>query len=430
MLTLIMIAMALIFGGIVAAKAGNGKGLLRFPFLFAGTWTLYVTPKLYSLATAPGQLAEHYRETGVTGLMATQGLLCLIAGQTSYFCTRPAQIAAAPLTLDQPGLARLNRVAFLLGILSIGALTALVARAGGPHAFFVRANYYALELRGLNVYLIFLARLCFPAVAILLVSLSIQRQKRIVIIIAALCIYPALNSALLFRRIDSAWLMTFLGYYLIIIQGKRFGRLAAAGLSAVAVVVVIAFPLMRHELKMGNDPLDGIASIWEIGESTTAPLSPRTEAAASAARFERSNQSGGFGLGSLLWDSLVIQYVPASIVGRDVKDGLQIRPRSSNGYQNEFWDSESLNYLAPMGVTQAYEEFGYLGFLFFAALGFLYAAIDRRFGHSIRARFLHIVMIPVLLHSVANDIHTLFPRLLLFGVIARLLPAGRTAHRD
>jgi hypothetical protein len=99
-----------------------------------------------------------------------------------------------------------------------------------------------------------------------------------------------------------------------------------------------------------------------------------------------TEETGDYEFGAGYWNQIVFRFVPAQFLGRDFKDSLMI-----GGEQRDMSDFvyDVLGFQLPVGLTvtgmgDSFNEFGYLGCLFFAAVGYvfktLWAAANRPNG--------------------------------------------------
>ena len=81
-------------------------------------------------------------------------------------------------------------------------------------------------------------------------------------------------------------------------------------------------------------------------------------------------QTNSYGLGGGWWDSIIFSFIPAQILGNGFKQSLQFNLSGGDIYQLYGYSipSGSTN----TGVADSFMEFGYLGFLFFALVGYLF----------------------------------------------------------
>ncbi|ACK73852.1 hypothetical protein PCC7424_5789 (plasmid) [Gloeothece citriformis PCC 7424] len=87
--------------------------------------------------------------------------------------------------------------------------------------------------------------------------------------------------------------------------------------------------------------------------------------------MDAAEKTGLYGYGTGYWDSIIFQYVPGQIVGYDLKESLQFNLIKPETLENLY------GYVIPTGSTttgvgDSFIEFGYLGCLCFALIGYLF----------------------------------------------------------
>jgi len=92
--------------------------------------------------------------------------------------------------------------------------------------------------------------------------------------------------------------------------------------------------------------------------------------------IEATSRSGDYAYGAGYWNHLVFRYVPAQLLGEGFKESLMIR-RSGEGQEREF---ATMDYTNPIGSTvtgmgDSFQQFGYGGCLFFAALAVFFRSL-------------------------------------------------------
>lgn len=80
-----------------------------------------------------------------------------------------------------------------------------------------------------------------------------------------------------------------------------------------------------------------------------------------------------FNFGLFLWDDIVTWYFPSFIFGKDGKKALMMA-----GEEDSYIESVTHNVSTETGYYQAFSAFGYLGFIMFYALGYLFGYIWKR----------------------------------------------------
>ena len=131
-------------------------------------------------------------------------------------------------------------------------------------------------------------------------------------------------------------------------------------------------------------------------------------------------------LGSMLWDRFIHQWVPAQIVGADLKASLMVSTLTS--IYDEIAATSSFRFhigTTATGIGATFQELGYLGALFFLVLGFMTGQLFRRARRGdVWDQSLYLVLLPLVMISITHTHSTLFvsaPIYLLFWAAFRFL---------
>ncbi|HEX4413389.1 MAG TPA: hypothetical protein VH107_07145, partial [Lacipirellulaceae bacterium] len=216
-------------------------------------------------------------------------------------------------------------------------------------------------------------------------------------------IYPGLSIALshaLRTRSQSAWVVTFIAGVLPCVAIVFFGRREEAALFAMTIGLTLFFQRRRvvprvailgalvgatllipgtsqyrAAMNTGDysrlEKFDFIDNFWQFLNKAQI-----LELRNAAMIIEATEASGSFGFGSAYWDQMVFRFVPAQIVGRDVKEGIMFHP-PKRGVELGILQSR---YQRPMGTTltgvgDSFHEFWYFGALFFAILAVVFKSL-------------------------------------------------------
>jgi hypothetical protein len=121
--------------------------------------------------------------------------------------------------------------------------------------------------------------------------------------------------------------------------------------------------------------------------------------------IEATRQSGAYEWGAGYWNHVIFRYVPAQILGQEFKEGLKLKTRV------ELVERELgiLGYANPVGSTvtglgDSFQQFGYFGCLFFAALGVFFQWLWRSAipETAILPRLLYILVCPSAMRAVTH----------------------------
>ena len=390
------------------------KRILEFPFIFVGTWTFFVFPRLWLAEISENNLAEFYRKEGIFIEMVLFASGCIAAGLLGYmFVTKPKRHRAIDLSLRDVMLVR--HYSIFLTIVSWSAVALLAGFAGGFSSFFLEQASYKITWEGLPVYLIFVARFIYVPIFLLAFLYFRYRYSGDLILLIVSCVYPILNIVLLFRRSELVFLGMALAYPAIV-YGKIYVtpvRVFAAVLGIFSAVLV--FPVLRgtssEHIEIGTSTL--LSAVEE-----NFVFKPNSEIAVAAFRFFRVRESGDLQWGSIIPDAIVKQFVPAGLVGKEFKNRLLFNNTFANDLDGFWYSGKDFFYITPMGFSQAYEQFAFGGTFIFFVIGGLGAVLFKKQHRGLGYSMLYALMIPPLVVSVSNDLQVLITRLITYWLLA------------
>lgn len=120
-------------------------------------------------------------------------------------------------------------------------------------------------------------------------------------------------------------------------------------------------------------------NVWEnYKESYYAPSLVHGMDLGNGALFiKHTKENYAYNFGLFLWDDIVTWYFPSFIFGKDGKQSLMMA-----GEEDAYIESITHNVSTETGYYQAFSAFGYLGFIMFYALGYLFGYVWKRTRES------------------------------------------------
>jgi hypothetical protein len=154
--------------------------------------------------------------------------------------------------------------------------------------------------------------------------------------------------------------------------------------------------------------------------------------------MEATRLSDGYEYGAGYWDQLVFRFVPAQILGKGFKDGLMFKSsdeRVENELSNLGYDLSSGSTIT--GMADSFQQFGWFGCLFFAAIGLLFKALFRatQQSNAVFAQLFYILIATSAMRAVTHQTIDFLPGLLYYIVFLGLLylyaraPVARAGKR-
>ena len=224
----------------------------------------------------------------------------------------------------------------------------------------------------------FFTGIIFPAMAIFL-RLALRERSLLGWALFALSMIPPLQSVILAGRRE-ATAQVFLTIGLVLFFERRITppRILVP-LVAVAAMLIIPATGTYRSIASGKEwenlkQLNLFENFREF-VNTESILELRN----AAMLIDTTAKRRDYGLGAAYWDEMVWRFVPAQIVGKDLKDFLMIAKdaREDKKVQQEVGQS---GYMVPVGSTltgmgDSFTQFGYLGAGVFALIAVLFRTL-------------------------------------------------------
>jgi hypothetical protein len=386
---------ALVAWGVLA----KGR-LYTFPFLAGGTFAGFVLPQLIGLFSD---------KTLPEGALPKTILMCILCQGMCYAgwacCRRPMRILNWPFS-------RVRLVAAGAAYVVIGAY------------FFVVISRLPKELTsnsnwtGLPVMYLFFAGVLSYGFAIALVLFARERARPALLISLFGSLFY-LDRILLAARRGAA-----IELGLVVLCALWFGRRVAVPRWTMPVAVLLGSLLMfsandYRQILVGDRVYrtilrdEGPATKWE--EFADVPFLQNLlivlteggfELRNTVYRMEAADRMVHFDWGLFHWNRVVFNFVPAQLVGRELKDALTV-PLGNDAHN-------VLGYDVPLGstdtgITDCFLSFWYFGCLKFFVIAYVLRAIYRAAeAGAFAAQVLYTLLITSALHTVTHDTQWFF----------------------
>lgn len=398
----------------------------KLPFVFSAVHVLYVFPKVLALVVSDTPAADYFRANGVTFTVAYMALLSYLATIIAYYALAPRSEIAYGIDNLASFRRRLSRFSIVVGFLGLLGFLGLMVRTGGVQNYFFNVAFYQLELSGVNVWLIFISRFIYPAIAAMALIAAVRPTRWTLSLLALFAVFPIMNVVFLFRRSDLLFL-GFIGISALTISGRlRINRMVMVSAIGFGALLITLFPFLRQESISAVTGWDYGTYNMTIQEriAQSFEVNDDDEIVRAASIIDYTYNWGEYEYGTFIWDSLVNQFVPATLVGAQTKSALLIGRASEIDLSRGYFDVQSHFYVAPMGFAQAYQQLGPFGWVIFAALGALVARVERKSWKASNRIFL-MVAIPIVCLAASNDLSSIPSRLVTFWILTRFLGQAR-----
>ena len=334
--------------------------IFEYPYFMAGVFAVFIVPQAYSLMLFPGGV----RASSVEDVLLVT-CLCLGAGILGYqapIYSRGFQFLIRPL--DPNRLFHFGLGMILVGTLSYLLIPAEEARFGSRGG-----------LTGVVVIYLFFVGLAPPGFA---VCLLLFRQKATFMrglavamgtVIPGMAIYAGRREAAVTFGLTLALTRYFT-------TGKPLPRVAVFGALLFAMFAIPATGAYRSLVKEGKAEQVTKLDLYQIF-NTFVQQESVLELRNAAAIIDATQMSGHYNWGSSYWNQLVFRFVPAQIVGMDLKNGLML---GRGSVQQIYRGDERLKFeISPgstnTGMADTFEEFGWLGCMFFFFLAMIFRTV-------------------------------------------------------
>jgi hypothetical protein len=269
----------------------------------------------------------------------------------------------------------------------------------------------------------FFAGLIYPAFAICLSTALRKQTYGAWASVAFAAIQPIMSAFYAGRRETTALCVLTVALTLFYTYGLRPARLVIIGMILFAMLAIPATGTYRGFAAQRD--WEGVRQMNLVGNFETYLTSESIlELRNAALLIESTKESGDYEYGGGYWDALVFRFVPAQIIGKKFKEDLMFEPPEERAER----ELSRLAYDIPVGSTMtgmgdSFQQFGYFGCLFFAALGFLfksfYAATRQR--NAIFAQLFYIMIGTSAMRAVTHETTDFLPGMLYYAIFLGIL---------
>lgn len=329
--------------------------IYQYPYFMGATFLAFIGPQAYALYVT--QWGEVALET--TFLVAC---LCLAACWWGY-SLRP-----------HPGLVlRLNVRTNASRRLHVGVLFVLVGFACSHLIEQLPEDEKGSMWTGIVTIYAFFGQLIYPGFAICLYSALTRRSIMAWLAVCVAAAIPLEHTFLYARREATVHFLLTLGLTVFFVRGKQAPRwVIVCGVLGAMLFIPATGDYRSYAQTEGalealkqTDFVESFKGYFDVGSDNELKNATILIAA--------TQESGDYGLGAEYWNRIVSRFVPAQVFGEAFKTSLII------GEQRHWSEviATSTSYNLPTGTTvtglgDSFNQFGYLGCLVFAAIGYLF----------------------------------------------------------
>lgn len=339
----------------------------EFPYFMAATFMAFVLPQAYAL----------YRNEWGGIYLQTTLLMCFFC---LACCWLGYRLRPHPALLEKLNIS-VDTGRFLHG----GILLIVVGWYFTYKLGTLPEEELTSMMTGIGTVYLFFSGLVYPGFAICFYC-ALKERKVFPWVATSLAALIPLQTAVLYgRREPTVLFLLSLGLGIYFVKRRAAPRWAILAGILGAMIVIPGTSEYRSRAK--EDPWAALKET-NFTEEFQESLDPGaiSELKNAAALIAATQATGDYEFGAGYWNRMVFRFVPAQFLGKDFKDSLMI-----GGKQRDYGDFvyDILGFDLPPGSTvtgigDSFNQFGYLGCLFFAALGYffknLWAAADHANG--------------------------------------------------
>jgi hypothetical protein len=370
----VLIISALALGGIIWGLI-NTRRIIEAPCLYAIGMALILCPQLYPAASDPMRVPD--QAFTIFNIMA---ILCSVSLYAGYF-HRPNRPHIEEV-LDKRWIIK-GRPLYNLGL--------LFATVGVFGVYQLEVLGTVREWRGWPVYWVTLATLIVPGITLMLVAFFNLPKLWKLVPILLYSYFPLRSVFEGGRRAPTLTLpLIVLVPLLIYRRNLRVPRWTIVLALCGAFLVVYAFPVWRGSFKehryletfRDNPPGAIIANL--LSGKNGDHLEILDGMIVTGARFERGN----YEFGASIYNMLVQNYVPGSLIGYERKNTYFVGKGISQDWVSEVYGIPVASYTAKSGYEDLFSQFSFFGCLIMYWIGRMFrrvhhAAIDELDGRAV-----------------------------------------------
>lgn len=370
----------------ITASFGVLQGMLdrrrifSFSAVFSGAILVFIVPQAWAIAKNGHLVPPDIYEKGVY-----YTIVCIVFAYLGYGIKLRIR-RSTKYTYDPNKMFRIGAAFVVIG--TVSRLVQNLTLGGIFELFSSEVGAYAIEWRGLPVYLSYGANFAPPGLILVLISNIMAPSRAKVFVLLVGLIYPISMVIFLGRRSYFFFLVAlslFPLYYFRNYVPSR--RQLAAGL-VVAFLVIILFPVYREHMQYDSE-WGKLAEVDAEG-TVTSFFGGEREVLEYRYALLKIGYLDGFNdvlWGAGLWNATVRQFVPRGLVGEAFKKSLLVNSENTKEIITIQASTEIPFYVTKTGFGWAFEEFGYFGPLLFVISGMLFKHLQltAKVGRSTRA---------------------------------------------
>lgn len=412
----VLLVIVLLIGlyGVIVGVLNKNK-LYRYPFLFSSILLSFSVPQIIGLNIS-NELPSYY----LTRLLLVI-LTCQVAVfSADYFVKRPTKLFQN-WKYSYSSLIKLSIVLSLVGSFFFFLISRLPEELTN-----------STQWTGLPVLYLFFSHLLTYGFAIA-VWLTVYNKK-------FFCIpfYIALYDAMFyFDRIIIAGRRAVAAEFILIIALSYWFHRRSAPKSWQIIIGLIATTLVMHSIgeyrsnsiTKSENPYANISSINYVDNLNKLLDKGGVEMKNAAYLISATANNSNYDYGLSHWNNFVFSYVPAQLVGKNVKSFLMIK-LTVPSLDNENYSIHTGSTLT--GFSDSFMSFGYFGFIKFFFIGCLMASLYKSaMGDNATIQLIYMLLVTDSMHTVTHSTHHMIaeiPHILVFLILPLWFAKSKKIH--
>jgi hypothetical protein len=387
MIVPLLLTLAIVCGLLLLHGMLRRGAVYQYPFLAGATFTGFVLPQLIGLSHDPFLPPGALESTLVMAILSA--VMCWLGAAMA----RPPRQAASWI-YDDKRLLVASALLTLLGAYFYHAISGLPEEMTGN-----------TQWTGLPVAYLFLSRMLTYgfAIALLLFARNGSRVALLIALFAMLFYFDriVING----RRQDAIEFCTIIVLPLWFRRNRCVPRpVMLAGLIAGTLFISSAGDYRVASADKAGPKWSAISDIDFFGNLERLADQGGPELTNAVYIIGAVNRTMEFDLGALHWNSLVFSYVPAQLVGTDLKESLYYLPLTDPA--NEVFSHRPDTGSTLTGLSDAFMSFWYLGCLKFFLIAFIMQKLWwAARGGSMTAQLFYMLLPASAMEAITNSTH-------------------------
>ena len=154
---------------------------------------------------------------------------------------------------------------------------------------------------------------------------------------------------------------------------------------------------IRGYVKNNDSSLIGALTSSDFTENASQPKAP--EIAGAVSDIAIASETGEYHPFVSIYNGLISRYIPAFVVGRDIKNSITMKTSEDSPLSNRYFTMGATR----TGFSDTFRGFWYFGVLCFALVGFLFGAMfNLASAGGLRYQYLYVTMLSTGLHAITH----------------------------